>query len=262
MSTEIQDQATQEQQQAAQEQQAAASGQGGQGQDAGSVAADEAQQRQQQEVPEWLRKRFADLTQQRRQAEERASHAERMAQELLRSQQHGGQPHEGSTEGLPAAAQPYTNQNVMLLAQQMAAQQLQQQQFMDATSKLDQAGRQLVENYDQRIDNLKMAGAATPEFVEALVAVPGAEKVAAYLGDPMNLEEALRIAALPPIRMAVELVQIAEKAKKAFSKPVSKAPAPIDPLGGGSASSGGEPDAKKDPKAWIAWRNENARRKY
>lgn len=253
MSTETQDQATQEQNNAVAEEQLAAT-HADEGTETGTSS--EEQHQNSQDVPDWARRRFAELTQQRRQAEERAAQNERMLQELIARSQQAPEAGENGTQP------PANQQNVMLLAQQLATQQLQQQQFVETTTRLDDAGRKLVDDYDQRIENLKMAGAATPEFVEALVAVPGAEKVAAYLGDPMNIEEAIRIASLPPIKMAVELVQISEKAKKTFSKQVSKAPAPIDPLGGGSSSTGGEPDAKKDPKAWIAWRNANARRKY
>jgi hypothetical protein len=56
------------------------------------------------------------------------------------------------------------------------------------------------------------------------------------------MDEAARIMSLPPIQMARELTKLEFKLGQPATKPVSKAPAPIKPLGSGKAAGEGLSD--------------------
>ena len=74
-------------------------------------------------------------------------------------------------------------------------------------------------------------------------------------------EEAERIASLPMGQQAREIWKL--DSNLAVAKPPvkpSKAPAPIDPIGGGNAKPAGEmPDPATDQDGWIRWRNAQVR---
>ncbi len=77
-----------------------------------------------------------------------------------------------------------------------------------------------------------------------------------------NPEEAQRIAALPESRQAAEIGKLEAKLLTPAAEPKkpSKAPAPIDPVGGKKVATDDMPDPS-DTKAWIAWRERQIRAK-
>lgn len=96
----------------------------------------------------------------------------------------------------------------------------------------------------------------SPDFM-ALVTDPdvipdGHKVIAAMKADP---EEAQRILAMPPVKMAAALTRFATTAKPA-DKPISSAPKPISTTGGTAKASA--PADNDDIKAWMAKRNEQA----
>ena len=96
----------------------------------------------------------------------------------------------------------------------------------------------------------------SPDFM-ALVTdpdvIPDGHKVIAAMKD--NPEEAQRILALPPVKMAAALTRFAT-ASKTVDKPVSQAPRPISTIGGSAKSSA---PAENDPiDVWMAKRKETA----
>jgi hypothetical protein len=202
------------------------------------------------DVPEWAVRRFGELTAARKDAERRAAEiaAERDA---LRQQVESGQQPAGNTVEELANAR----------AESIAEQRLRQRAMQDRIQSIDRAGREeFGAEYDRATENLAMAGVGSEAFIQALAEIPNAEKVVQFLGQPDNLEEASRLASLSPVRMAVELMKLAPKAAKAFSKPVSSAPAPITPISGGGSADSAEP--KVGTPEWYAWRNKTARRKW
>lgn len=62
------------------------------------------------------------------------------------------------------------------------------------------------------------------------MATDAAPEVLMHLGD--NLEEASRIAQMPPLKMASELTKLANKLTAPQQRQVSRAPAPITPIAG------------------------------
>lgn len=95
-----------------------------------------------------------------------------------------------------------------------------------------------------------LLGGPPPAFLEALASL-GKEvgaKVFYDLGkDP---DEAARVMAMPPVKMAMALAKMASATPKAI--PVSKVPDPIRPVQGSNTRSDAEPDAKNDPD-WVKW---------
>ena len=96
----------------------------------------------------------------------------------------------------------------------------------------------------------------SPDFM-ALVTdpdvIPDGHKVIAAMKE--NPEEAQRILAMPPVKMAAALTRFASTAK-APEKPISNAPRPITTIGGTAKSSA--PADNEDIKAWMAKRNADA----
>lgn len=78
--------------------------------------------------------------------------------------------------------------------------------------------------------------------------------VAYYLGT--HMDEAKKIAAMPPLKQIIEVGKIAHKLSLEPSKPKpSKAPAPISPLSGAAAPDSSAPSDKDDMATWIKKRN-------
>lgn len=202
------------------------------------------------EVPDWAVRRFGELTAARKEAERRAAEAEARAQEMARKIESGEATQPNAT--VEELAKSY--------AERLAEEKLQRKAMQDRIQAIDAAGREeFGADYDRATQNLAMAGVGSEAFVQALAEIPNAEKVVQYLGQPDNLEEASRLAALSPVKMAVELTKLAPKAAKAFAKPVSQAPAPITPISGGGGADSAEP--KVGTPEWFKMRNETARKR-
>lgn len=227
------------------------------------------------DLPKWVPRRMGELAAARKAAEERAeaesarattaaANAEALQAEIDRLRQASGSAAPG-TQALPAGVHPNVQELARALATDMTrdqvAQQLQQLNVAQRAQAIEEAGRkEFGEEFDRSVQNLGMAGIANPMFLEAVTNVPNAEKVVRYLGSAENIEEALRIAQLPPLQMGIELMRLSPKAVQKYTKAVSSAPAPIAPIDGTGTSNGGEPDPQ-DTKAYIEWRNKTARRR-
>ena len=114
---------------------------------------------------------------------------------------------------------------------------------------------------------------------DAIHASDAPARIAVHLAQ--NPDEAQRIAALSSARQAVEIgkldarfatkpngagatsaaagTTIAAASNAAAARAPSKAPAPINPVGGKVASADDEPDAKGSPDKWMEWRNRQLR---
>lgn len=103
-----------------------------------------------------------------------------------------------------------------------------------------------------------MGAGDSPEFMAIITdpeIIPDGHKVVAALAD--NPEEAQRILALEPIKMAAALTRFANAAPPKAPAALSSAPAPIKPVGGTAKAS--TPEDTDDMRAWIAKRNATAR---
>jgi len=128
-------------------------------------------------------------------------------------------------------------------------------QFDAACNRVFQAGKDEFPDFEQAVTALAAVGAGQRfDFLAAVTQLPEGHKVYRQLAS--NLDEAARVLALPPMQMAVELARMEAKlagngepaAPKSLAPPVSQAPAPIKPIGGGSRA---VPSAA-DPKTSMA----------
>lgn len=211
----------------------------------------ESQEQEHKAVPEWATRRFGELTAARKEAERRAAEAEQRYQQLQAQQSQGEIQQQQMHPNVDALARMY--------ADQIADEKIKQQSFHQSLKSIESAGKEAFgDEFDRSINNLQMAGVGGAEFLQVVAALPNPEKVVHWLGRPENMEQAMQIASLPAMQMAIELTKLAPQAVKGVAKAISKAPAPISPIDGGGGSAG---EPRLGTPEWFAWRNENARRK-
>lgn len=229
-------------------------------------------------VPEWFQQRFNELAGKRHEAErtadaeaEKRKAVERTNAELLEKlskvqAQPGATPPVVTTP--PVATQPVlTEEEVERRAGEKAKAIAQATRFNEACNDIVETGKKEYKDWDQAVKNLSMAGAIGPadkvstEFLETVIELNNPHQILHTLG--MNPEEAARIAALPPKRMALELARVeANLAKPADKPPVSQAPTPLTPISGRSTAPAGtldDPTMKSDD--WFALRQKQIEEK-
>ncbi len=121
-------------------------------------------------------------------------------------------------------------------AKQIAAAQ----SFNEKADALYEKGKEEFSDFEGKMTLLRDLGVIGPANVtvaEAAMATGDGHKVLYALGQ--DTEEAARIAGLPPVQMGVELAKLAAKLNAKPKAEISRAPAPISPLGGIAKS---EPD--------------------
>jgi hypothetical protein len=193
----------------------------------------------------WFQKRIGELTREkyeaRRVAEEARQQAEQYRQHLAQVQQ-GEQPQQREAD-------------VRTLAQQEAARMVAEQRFDESCNKVYSTGKTEFPDFDQAVANLQMVG-VNRDFLELATTSDAGAKLLHHLGN--DLDEAARILALSPVQMARELTKLEFKLNQPPpAKPVSKAPAPITPIGtGGVTESGLSDDLPIDE-----WMRRNAKRR-
>jgi hypothetical protein len=212
-----------------------------------------------QEVPQWALRRFGELTAARKAAEARAAQLEQQLQQRQAAPQSEG------GDGYAQQQQPYSQQNVQELLGHMARDEAQklvaQQTLAQRVNEIEGAGRkEFGDRFDQYVQNLQVAGVGGQGFIEILGQMQSPEKLVAYLGDPNNIEQAIKLANMTPVQMALEMTKIQSAANKSFAKQVSKAPAPIATMDSRGVAVDAEPDPS-NTRAWIEYRNKNARKR-
>ena len=201
----------------------------------------------------WVPKRISEITAARRAAEARVAE---LAEENARLR--AAQMASSDGQSTVAPNQQSVEQLARAYAEKMVRDQSETLTFNQRIQAINEAGaKDFGDQFEKSVQNLQMAGIGGQEFLKVLTNVPKAEAVVTWLGKSENLNEAMRISAMDPIQMGIELTKMSSKASKDLGKQVSKAPPPIEPLGGGGTSGGDvEPDPK-DTKAWMAWRAKN-----
>jgi hypothetical protein len=224
------------------------------------------QQTEQRQQPDtsWVPKRISEITAARRAAEQRAAEAEARLrdQEALIAQLRSGDP-AAVTQTPVAPSREEFERLVQARADALVTQRASESTLNQRIAEVNAAGaKDFGEDYEKSVNNLNMAGIGGPDFLRVVTNVPNPEKLVTWLGKPENLNEAMRVATLDPVQMAIEMTKMSTRAAKDLGKQISKAPPPVEGLeGGSSVSDGGMPDPEKDPKGFIAWRNKNARKK-
>lgn len=209
----------------------------------------QAQEEPKSEPPEWVMRRMAEITAKRRAAEEDAARWREMYERAQTAT-----PATGENAQVP-------QQNVDQLARAYAENMRVQERERERLASIETAGRkEFGADFDNAIANLNAAGVGGPEFLKVIAEIPDAQKVVAWLGKHDNLGEAIRISGLSPIQMGIEMTRLSEKAAKAMTKQVSKAPAPVQHIEGGSSASD-QVEPSPNSKEWFKWRQETARKR-
>jgi hypothetical protein len=187
---------------------------------------------------EWVQRRINQLANERKEALLRAEAAEARLRESMPSQQ--------------PESRPMTQDEIRAEAKRL----IEQERFDESCNKVFDAGKgEFGGDWDSSLRTFQMLGGASPDFLQAITSMDHGHKVLHALGqDP---ETAERVLSLPPLRMALELARLEAKvsASAPTPKPVSKAPAPITPVGGKSAPV--EPAEFASTAEYIAWKKRN-----
>ena len=137
--------------------------------------------------------------------------------------------------------------------QQQQAQQQQHEVGQQFAARIDAYAAEHPDFYDalNAVDSILGAHPA----VEVIATSEHGAAVTHYLGQ--HLDEAARIAQLPPLQAAAHIARLEARLSAPKQKPVTAAPAPAPTVGGVSA-------APRNPEnlgvnEWIAWRNSQLR---
>ncbi|WP_426111032.1 hypothetical protein [Massilia sp. PWRC2] len=190
----------------------------------------------------WFQKRIGELTREKyeakRQADATAQEARELREQIARFQ---------------AGDQSEANPNdVRSLVQQEAQKMVAEQSFNESCNRVHAQGVKEFPDFDAALANLHMVG-MNRDFLELATTSDAGAKLLHYLGN--DLDEAARITALSPVQMARELTKLEYKlGQPVAAKPVSKAPAPVKPIGAnGSTDTGLRDDLPLDE--WLRRRN-------
>ena len=186
----------------------------------------------------WFQKRIDELTREKWEARREADAAKALA-EALRSQ---------TTTATDSQTQPPADLDA--LVNRRAAELREADAFNEACNTTYQKGKEALPDFDEAVKGYQLLGGldGRHEFLEAVNSLPNGSQIFYHLGK--NLDEGAHVLSLSPVKMALELTKLSQKLSKA--PPVSKAPAPIRPLGG-SASHDGDPE-KMPMSEWVKWR--------
>jgi hypothetical protein len=152
----------------------------------------------------------------------------------------------------PAARGQLSPEDLDRHVEARVAQRLAAHAFNARSNAVHAAGVQAFPDFEDRIDRLQQAGVLhprDPRFLAAVLETDAPHKVLHHLaGDP---GAAVRMAALPPVKQAAELAKLALKVGQPGYRPVSRAPAPISPIGGASARRFDPLDESVPMEEWV-----------
>lgn len=140
--------------------------------------------------------------------------------------------------------------DIQALVRQEAARMKEEESFNAACNKTHAEGvKEFGASFDKAMTNLGLVGMPR-EFLEMVSEADYGARILAHLGG--DLDEAERIAALPPLKMARELTKLDIKLGSQKTKQVSKAPPPITPVSG--KSGGSKSPADMTDAEYMKWR--------
>lgn len=188
----------------------------------------------------WFQKRIGELTREKYEAKREAETARQEAQQY---REHLARVQQGEQSQAPAG-------DVETRIRQEAQRLIAEQSFNESCNKVYATGKAEFQDFDQAVANLQMVGVSR-EFLELATTSDAGAKLLHHLGT--DLDEAARIATLPPVQMARELTKLEIKLSHKPVKPVSNASAPISPIAGMKGGSSKSPSEMTDSE-FAAWR--------
>ena len=180
----------------------------------------------------WEIRRITELSSQRREAEKRAAEAEA---ELQRLRAAAAKPASDTPEEPAALDTEQIRARARDEIRQEEAVRLATERFNEACNKTFEQG---VAAYGQDFENAAQTLSQAlgddmqkrPEFLQVITDLENGHQV--YYELSRNPEEAERLLKMPSHKMILELGRMSDKAAKPVAKPISKAPAPVSPVGG------------------------------
>jgi hypothetical protein len=118
------------------------------------------------------------------------------------------------------------------------------------------AGKSEFPDFDKSLETLALFGGVPPAMSEVILDLDDSHKVFNHLGS--NPAEFERISKLSPGRMALEIARLETTLKQPKPQSISKAPPPINPIGGKSAPA--EPEEFSSTAEYIAYRKKQLSR--
>lgn len=131
-------------------------------------------------------------------------------------------------------------------------------EFDKACNRTYDAGVGEFSDFSSKLKDLRENVGELPiPMIEVINDLEGGHKILHYLAT--DFEEAARIYEMPLTKMAVELAKLGDKLTRPRTKPISKVPPPVNPVGGGKKTAEGLSDSLSDDE-WIRRRNEQRRK--
>lgn len=195
----------------------------------------------QPELPKWVQRRIDELTRKRHEAERRAQLAEERAARANPAPGDGGEGAQAEAEQAIRQENPaLTQEQVRAEAQRIVAEK----QFTDDCNAAFDAGAAKFTDFGKTLQRFGNLGGLPQDFITDALSAGNAHLTLYHLG--RNLDEADRVMSLPPRQRMAALARLSDKlAAPPPPKPISRAPAPIEPVNGA-----GRPSAlNTDPDA-------------
>lgn len=204
----------------------------------------------------WFEARIDEITHKRNEALRRAEDAERrVAQAEAALREVVNQTPKGEAQPtVGGKTEAQLREEIRREESGLAAQRMMEAQFTETCNKIAAAGKSDYTDFDVSIKALQGVEGLTPEMIIAANETDNPQAVIYVLGK--DLDEAMRIKNLPPLKQAVAIAKIAEAAVKTpRSRRVSGAPEPITPISGSAKGDVDLEDDKADISDWINKRN-------
>ncbi len=222
-------------------------------------------------VPAWAKKRFSKLTKKRYEERSARERAEKEA-EYWRNMAQGNKPEEKPTSKPTKEQFDYDDDKYVEALAEWKADETIRKREQDVAAKNKEADQyRIIQETAKRKDSIVADGLEKfTDFDDVVLSEPGEiineEVVGSLIESDMpaeiayhlckNPEQGKRIAAMSPVKRAIEFGKIEARLSSSQKKKGSSAPPPIKPVSG---SSGGVSDWINDddlsPEAWAAKRN-------
>lgn len=144
------------------------------------------------------------------------------------------------------------------LVERRVQQELAQRQYQNDLNKTDAKGRETYKDWQETVSTLEVLGGFDPETMSGLLATDDPAKVIYELGK--NPDRYQQIMTLPVPRRIIEMGKLAMASTT--SKPVSSAPAPVNPVGGRAAPANQTVTDEMDDDKWYAIRTAQKRKRW
>lgn len=153
-----------------------------------------------------------------------------------------------------------TKEEAEALAEDKAKEIVAKKEFETACNNLNKAAIKADKDFTNKVNEMaEDIGPIPGAMIGILNDLENGGKVLAHLAS--NVDEAERLYALSPMKMAVELTQLSVSLKAKEKKPVSKVPAPNEAIHGSGRTQEVALNDKMSTDDWIAKRNADVARK-